>query len=255
MDREVRPPLSAPGRRPPAPHRSPPHRSAGPTRGRGGLLTGGTEGNERLTVLCGLMLIVLLAALGVTILRIGPLLWEHFFIGLLLLGPVALKLASTGYRFARYYTLDAHYRVKGPPAPALRLLAPLVVALTVIVFASGVALLFIGPASSLRNPVFLIHKASFIGWIVVTAIHVLGHLPEVYRLLRTSADTRAEIMALRSAATRSGRMARPVSDALPGGAARWLSLATALAVGVVLAIVLIPDYGIWTSHLTLVHDH
>jgi hypothetical protein len=35
------------------------------------LLAGGTEGNERLTVLTGLLLTVLLAALGITIVRIG----------------------------------------------------------------------------------------------------------------------------------------------------------------------------------------
>ncbi len=48
----------------------------------------------------------LLAALGVTILRIGPLISEHLFIGLMLIPPIALKLASTGYRFMRYYTSD-----------------------------------------------------------------------------------------------------------------------------------------------------
>ena len=47
--------------------------------------------------------------------RIGQLLWLHLFVGLLLIGPVVLKLASTGYRFARYYTNDAVYRRKGPP--------------------------------------------------------------------------------------------------------------------------------------------
>ena len=81
------------------------------------LLAGGTEGNERLTVLTGLLLIVLFAALGITIIRIGQLLWLHLFLGLLLLGPVALKLSSTGYRFARYYTSDPVYREKGPPGP------------------------------------------------------------------------------------------------------------------------------------------
>ncbi|MGZ6624610.1 MAG: hypothetical protein ACXVE8_03320, partial [Solirubrobacteraceae bacterium] len=63
------------------------------------LLGGGTEGNERLTVLTGALLIVLLAVLGITIVRIGQLLWLHLFLGLVLIGPVALKLASTGYRF------------------------------------------------------------------------------------------------------------------------------------------------------------
>src|SRR5665213_1745779 len=112
-----------------------------------GWLAGGTEGNERLTTLAGLLLIVLLAVLGVTIIRIGQLLWLHLFLGLVLIGPLLLKLASTGYRFMRYYTRDAAYRRKGPPAPALRLLAPLVVLFSVLVFATGVVLLLLGRSS------------------------------------------------------------------------------------------------------------
>jgi len=64
---------------------------------------GGVDGNGWLTTATGIVLIVLLAVLGVTIVRIGQLIWLHLFLGLLLVGPVALKLASTGYRFARYY--------------------------------------------------------------------------------------------------------------------------------------------------------
>ncbi len=127
------------------------------------------------------MLLVLLAALGVTIVRIHPLIWEHLFIGLLLLGPVALKLGSTGYRFVRYYTHDPVYLRKGPPPPSLRLLGPLVVLSTVVVFASGVALLLLGPSS--RSTLLLVHKASFFVWLAATAVHVLGHLPEVTRAL------------------------------------------------------------------------
>jgi hypothetical protein len=101
---------------------------------------GGTEGNERLTVITGVLLILLLAALGVTIVFIGRLLWWHLFLGLLLIGPVVLKVASTGYRFMRYYTADPPYRRKGPPPSALRTLGPALVGLTAVVFATGVAL-------------------------------------------------------------------------------------------------------------------
>jgi hypothetical protein len=71
----------------------------GPT---GRLVAGGTEGNERLTTLTGLLLIVLLAMLGLTIVDLRGLLWLHLFLGLLLIGPVSLKMASTGCRFVRY---------------------------------------------------------------------------------------------------------------------------------------------------------
>jgi hypothetical protein len=64
---------------------------------------GGADGNERLTAATAAVLIVLLAALGVTILSIGPLIWWHVLLGMLLIPPVLLKLGSTGWRFIRYY--------------------------------------------------------------------------------------------------------------------------------------------------------
>jgi hypothetical protein len=224
-------------------------------RGRLGRLTaGGTEGNERLTGLTGLLLIVLLAVLGVTIIQIGQLLWLHLFLGLLLLGPVALKLASTGYRFVRYYTHNPRYRVKGPPETVLRLLAPLVVLLTLAVFFTGVALLFLGPGS--RGPLVLLHKVSFFAWIAVTALHVLGHVPEIFRLLRISSESRREMITARTPSRRgSAGPTEPMpAGRLPGGAGRWLSLGTAMVAGLILAIVLIPQFAAWT-HAGLGHHH
>ncbi|MHB8492543.1 MAG: hypothetical protein ACYDA6_10090, partial [Solirubrobacteraceae bacterium] len=122
------------------------------------VIGGGTAGNGRLTAITGALLIVLLAALGVTILQIHQLIAAHLFIGFVLLGPVALKVASTGYRFARYYSGSVAYRRKGPPATPLRLLAPFVVLTTAVVFASGVVLLIVGPRH--RGAWTSIHKAS-----------------------------------------------------------------------------------------------
>jgi hypothetical protein len=205
------------------------------------LAGGGTDGNERLTAQTGAVLIVLLAALGVTILRIGQLLWVHLFVGLLLLGPLALKLASTGYRFARYYTREPRYRRKGPPPPILRLTAPVLVLSTLIVFASGVALLALGPSS--RGSLLLAHKASFFVWLAVTALHVLGHLPELGRALTAGGDTRGAVFASVAGSGARGSAAVPA-----GGAGRALSLAGALAAGLALALALIPLYGPWLHH-------
>src|SRR5580692_8444885 len=105
------------------------------------LFGGGPDGNERLTALVGVILLILFAVLGVTIIRIGQLLWLHLFLGVLLVGPVALKLASTGYRFTRYYTGSRAYRRKGPPAAALRALGPFVILTTLAVFFTGLLLL------------------------------------------------------------------------------------------------------------------
>jgi hypothetical protein len=195
------------------------------------LTGGGTDGNERLTAATGVLLLVLLAVLGVTILRIGQLLWLHLFVGMLLIGPVLLKMTSTGYRFVRYYTSDPAYRRKGPPAAPMRLLAPLVVISTVVVFGSGVALLLAGPGS--RSTLFPIHKLSFFAWLALTGLHVLGHLADL------PAPLRADYGAGKGLAGLSGRQ--------PGKDGRVLSLAGMLAAGLVLAVLAIPEFGPWVN--------
>lgn len=222
-------------------------------RGPAPVLAGATDGNERLTVQAGAVLFVLLAALGITIVRIGQLTWLHLFIGLLLIGPLALKLASTGYRFARYYTHDPAYVRKGPPLPLLRMMAPLLVIDTLVVFASGVALLLAGPSS--RDTLMPVHKVSFILWLGLTGLHVLGHLGEVGRNLVARRETRAGVLAAAGADTGSRRPARrrPAVGAwvpaprLPGSSGRALALALALLGGLVLAIALIPDFAPWVG--------
>lgn len=220
--------------------------AGGPTlvpMGIGRLTAGGSDGNERLTTVAGIVLLVLLAALGVTIVRIGPLIWEHLFIGLLLLGPVALKLASTGYRFVRYYTRNPVYLRKGPPPAYLRVLGPAVVLSTVVVFASGVALLLAG--TSARSTLFPIHKFSFFVWLAVTGLHVLGHLPDVLPVV--SGGWRID---------RAGTLVRPDPLARPeplrsGRAGRAFALTAAIALGLALALVLVPQYGPWLHY----HHH
>jgi hypothetical protein len=141
----------------------------------------GVERNARLTGTTAAVLLFLLAAEGVTVLRVRSLLAAHIFIGALLIPPVLLKLGSTGWRFARYYLAHPAYRQKGPPRWFLRLLGPVAIALTIILLASGVLLLF--SSASLRSNLLFIHKASFVLWFVVMAIHVLGHLSDTARLV------------------------------------------------------------------------
>jgi hypothetical protein len=206
-----------------------------PTRStHGGLSGGGTAGNELLTAATGAVLIALLAVIGVTIVSLTQLLWIHLFVGMLLIGPLMLKLASTGYRFVRYYTANPRYRRKGPPPLSLRLIAPVVVASTIVVFASGVALLFIGPGS--RATLLPIHKISFIVWGSFTALHVLAHLPTVARGLRVDYGGRS-IGAVRVA----------------GRAGRTLSLIGALLAGAAIAVLVIPQFAPWISSQSLHH--
>lgn len=189
---------------------------------------GGTDGNELLTSMTGAVLIVMLAVLGITILRIHQLIWLHLFLGLVLLGPISVKMASTGYRFFRYYTRNPAYRSKGPPEPLMRLTAPIVVASTVVVFATGILLLIAGPSG--RDQYLFLHKASFVIWLGATAVHVLGHLVDLQRSLLPTDERTA------------------LSGSSPGAAGRWLALVGALVGGVVLAIALIPQFAPWTAH-------
>ncbi len=208
-----------------------------PTRGGlARLLSGGTTGNERLTAATGIVLIVLLAVIGVTILRMGPLISVHLFIGLVLIPPVALKMASTGYRFMRYYTANPIYRRRGAPAVALRLIAPIVVASTVAVFATGVALLFVGSSSS--GTLRLLHKASFILWVGFMAIHVLGHLPDLDKTFLSRRGGRVEY-----------------NEFVAGRVGRAIALTGVILAGVVLAIVLLPQFGAWTHFEAFRHHH
>jgi hypothetical protein len=129
----------------------------------------------------GTVLLVLLAAEGFTILSLGQMLTLHFFLGMLLLGPVALKAGSTIYRFTRYYAGSTRYRRKGPPQLMMRLLGPVIVASTALMFGSGVVLAVTGPAG--RQPWLFLHKASFVIWFMVMTTHVLVYLPRLPRLI------------------------------------------------------------------------
>jgi hypothetical protein len=184
---------------------------------------GGTEGNEILTSVIALVLTLLLAAEGITIVQMHGLLGAHMFIGMVLIPPVVLKLASTGYRFARYYTGARAYRAKGPPLLPLRVLAPVLVAATVVVFVTGVLLLAAGHKS---DTLLKIHQVSFIVWGVVFAVHFLVYVPRVARSLR--ADW--------GAARR---------EAVPGAGLRAMLAAAALGGGAALALALLPAIDAW----------
>jgi len=140
--------------------------------------TGGPAGNERLTATIGLLLIGLLAIEAATTLSLHDFLAVHVFLGLLLLPVVAAKLATTGWRFVRYYTRNAAYRLQGPPQLFLRALAPLLVASTVVLLGTGVAFLVVGRGGGL---LLTAHAASFVVWGVLVGIHALLYLPRALR--------------------------------------------------------------------------
>lgn len=191
--------------------------------------TGGADGNERLTAIAGAALLVLFAAEGVTILAVHQLLTLHFFIGMLLIGPVVLKLASTGYRFARYYTGAPAYRRKGPPVMLLRLLGPVVLVTSLAVIGTGIMLGVDGPAG--LQPWLMLHKATFVLWFCAMTVHVLAYVWRLPRLV--SADLPG--LAVRARA------------ALAGRAARWLLLTASLLAGLLLALLTYHWAGAWAG--------
>jgi hypothetical protein len=185
----------------------------------------GVAGNARLTAGIAAALLVLLAAEGATIPFIGPLLGPHVFIGMLLIPPVLLKLCSTGYRLARYYSGSPAYVRKGPPPIGLRVLAPGVVLTTLALFGTGVALLIDGPPS---DTLVFAHKLSFFAWVGLMALHVLGHVLELPAL-----------------ALPDWRRGGPREARLAGAGARTMTLGIALLAGVALALLTFPVASPW----------
>lgn len=177
----------------------------------------GAAANARLTAVIGAVLLVLLAAEGATIPLIGQLLTPHVFIGLLLIPPVALKMASIGWRFFRYYRHDPAYVASGPPHPFLRfVVAPLVVLTTLTLFGTGILLVVQHPHG---GAVLGLHKASFVVWFGAMSLHVLAHL----RTLWAHVATR-----------------------VPGGVLRVGLVAASIAAGLAFALLELPAAHAWS---------
>jgi hypothetical protein len=134
----------------------------------------GVEGNSRLTSSLGLLLLVMLAVEGATVLNVRGMLTLHMYLGLMLIPPTLLKSATTLYRFARYYSGSQSYVRKGPPHIVLRVLGPLVILSSVVLLGTGLALIV--ASDSQRDTWLNLHQASFIVWLVVMSLHVLGHI-------------------------------------------------------------------------------
>jgi len=186
----------------------------------------GVAGNGRLTALASAVLVVLLFIEIATTPALSALVQPHVFIGVLLAGPLLVKLGSTGYRFFRYYAGAPAYVRKGPPRLALRLLAPLLVVTTLALMATGVALLVTGPDDP--GPFVGLHNLTFVLWLPIFAIHVFAYVGRLPGLI---------------AADRRGLQA----DVVPGRALRIDLNAGALLLGAILAIVALPAAAPWPS--------
>ncbi|HTU74488.1 MAG TPA: hypothetical protein VMG38_13315 [Trebonia sp.] len=200
--------------------------------------SGGAEGNERLTAITGTVLLILLLVEGYTILQIGRLLTLHVFLGMLLLGPVTLKAGSVIYRFARYYAGRGPYRRKGPPAPLLRVIGPLIVLSTAVVFGSGIMLAVSGPGN---DQWLTIHRLTFIAWLGLMIIHVLAYVPRLPRLPRLLA---AEARGIALPGSGEGH-ARRAMEVLGGRGPRLALLAASLLAGLMIALLTVHLVSNW----------
>lgn len=181
-------------------------------------------GNARLTAMVGVLLLGPVVVELVTILLgVHSFMSLHVFVGLALIPPVLLKLASAGWRFARYYTRHDAYLEHGAPQIAMRLLAPLFVAATVVLFISGVAMGFLhGHALVVARR---LHGPASVVWLVLFAVHALVYLKRA--LISSSEEL--------TAAARS----------VPGRRKRGYLIATAVASGLVIGAVTVPAQHHW----------
>jgi hypothetical protein len=120
-----------------------------------------------------------------------------------------------------YYRRAEEYVRKGPPQALLRLVvAPVLVAATVVLLATGIAATWVGHGGILLG----LHKASFVVWSVAFGIHFLAHVLKLPQLVAFD-------------------WWRP--DALGGRRLRQYLLATALVAGLVVAVAAFPLAHHW----------
>ena len=199
--------------------------------------TGGPAGNARLTSALGLLLVVLIAAELVTLLDVSGLIGWHVGVGIGLVALALLKTASTGWRMMRYYGGSPTYRKAGPPPLLLRLLGPMVIATTLGVLGSGIALIAVGPDASRRSAFSLLghradlvtlHQGFFILFAACTGVHLLARFVPAVSLT-------------------TGRPRRPGADdaTVPGKVGRVALLVAVAAAAAVAVALVVPSVHRW----------
>lgn len=196
------------------------------TDGRNGDAQSAVVGNERMTALAGAVLLVLILVELVSAAYLRTLLSVHVFFGVLLVGPLVVKLGSTGSRFLRYYTKSPAFVRKGPPHLALRVLAPLLIATTLVVIGSGIGLVVTGPTQA--GPLLPLHGFSVLVWLPLIAIHVFAY---IWRVPRLVADD----------------WSKPSAEQAPGRGRRLGMNLGVLLLGAIAAILLLPASAPWIT--------
>lgn len=182
--------------------------------------------NERMTSMAGIVLFVLIVIELVITANLHELITVHIFVGVLLSGPLVVKMCSTGYRFFRYYSGSSVFVQKGPPNIWLRLLGPLLIFDTILVFVSGFGLALVGPAH--MGLYFKVHAASVALWLPLVSVHVYAHIRRAIQAIASDWSSRPK----ERVSGRSGRLSVNLF---------------ALIVGTVAAIFMVPVSAPWNN--------
>ena len=108
----------------------------------------------------------------------------------------------------------------------LRLLAPFLIASTLTLFGSGVALIIVGHGG---GPLLDLHAVSFAVWGALITVHVLAYLTRTLRLGTTDWRHRANLL-------------------VPGARSRRAALIGALLAGLIIAVATYPAQQHWLHH-------
>jgi hypothetical protein len=173
--------------------------------------------NSRLTGIAASFVLPLALSEVVTVaLGVRSVINLHVTVGLALLGPVLLKLASVTYRMASYYRGASGYAQRGKPAVGLRLLGGALALSFLSMLASGLALI-VGP-SGVHSAARSTHEVSAYVVVLLLIGHLAVHVRPAVRL--AAADI------------------RPRTPKVRGARSRWLALLVSLTLGGVLALLL-----------------
>ncbi|SHE60277.1 hypothetical protein SAMN02745225_01095 [Ferrithrix thermotolerans DSM 19514] len=177
----------------------------------------------RFSALFGMALLVVFVAEILTIPFIAGAVGIHIVIGLIAVPLVLAKIAVAAYRFTKFYAGDTEFVAAGPPWLPLRILAPLLVATTVLVIGSGIEMVVAGPTSFSDTFLAAAHTLLSLIWFFLLGLHALAYY------LRSYHSARKDISSI------IGRF-RSRSKARRGAALRLSVLMVTVSLGVLLSL-------------------
>ena len=138
----------------------------------------------RFSALFGITLLVIFMAEIMTVPFIAGAVGVHIVIGLIAVPLVLGKLAISTYRFTRFYAGDTEFVEAGPPWLPMRLIAPLLVATTVLVIGSGIEIVVAGPSSFSDTFLGAAHTLLSLIWFFLLGLHALAYYLRSYHSAR-----------------------------------------------------------------------